>query len=101
MAEKTSSPDLLDPRKNPDLHRVSIKVTSETDFIAKIDVTGLKPNTKYIYAFSGTLQSEVLNGLIMFFLLSLSYHVLNNYCYFPSYRLMFVFVPILILPHKI
>jgi alkaline phosphatase D len=45
--------NLLNPTLNPQLRRASITVTEKTDFIAKIDVLGLKSNTKYVYAFSG------------------------------------------------
>lgn len=44
--------DLLDPASNPSLRRGTVRVTSETDFVAKIDVTGLTSNTKYVYSFN-------------------------------------------------
>lgn len=43
---------LLDPAKNPDLRRGLVKVTKATDFVAKIDVTGLQSNTHYVYVFT-------------------------------------------------
>ena len=45
--------DHLDPSKNEHLHRAKVTVTSETDFIAKIDVTGLEAGANYVFAFSG------------------------------------------------
>jgi hypothetical protein len=52
--------DHLDPTKNPNLKRAKIEVTSASDWIAKVDVTGLKPRTNYVYAFSdGTRVSDV------------------------------------------
>jgi alkaline phosphatase D len=43
----------LNPASNPNLLRAAVEVTSDTDFIAKIDVTGLMSGTDYVYAFSG------------------------------------------------
>jgi len=42
---------LLDPAQNPDLRRGLVTVTKATDFVAKIDVTGLQSNTHYVYVF--------------------------------------------------
>ena len=47
--------DHLNPEANVDLHRATVVVTAESDFIAKIDVTGLQANANYVFAFSGTL----------------------------------------------
>eukprot|EP00977_Amphora_coffeiformis_P022096 scaffold10436_cov107-Amphora_coffeaeformis.AAC.2 len=44
----------LDPSKNPHVKRGLVKVDKETDFIAKIDVTGLRSNTHYVYVFMTT-----------------------------------------------
>lgn len=41
----------VDPAK---LFRAKVEVTAESDFTAKIDVTGLKSNTNYVYGFAGT-----------------------------------------------
>ena len=44
--------DLLDSDKNTEnLIQFDVEVTVESDFVAKIDVTGLSSNTKYVYAF--------------------------------------------------
>jgi alkaline phosphatase D len=52
--------DHLDPAKNPNLRRAKVEVTSTTDWTAKIDVSGLKARTNYVFAFSdGTVVSEV------------------------------------------
>jgi hypothetical protein len=48
--------DHLDPSKNPKLRRAFIKVTSETDFIAKVDVTDLPSNTNFVFAFLGKFR---------------------------------------------
>lgn len=45
-------PSLLDPSTNADIKRGYVTVSSDDDFIAKIDVTGLESNTHYVYAFS-------------------------------------------------
>ena len=37
--------DHLDPSKNANLHRTLITVSAESDFVAKLDVTGLTPKT--------------------------------------------------------
>lgn len=47
------TPDLLNPDKNPQLRRAMIDITQESDFIAKVEVVGLKSKTKYVYSFSG------------------------------------------------
>jgi PhoD-like phosphatase, N-terminal domain/PhoD-like phosphatase len=52
--------DHLDPAKNPNLKRAKIEATGASDWVAKVDVTGLKPSTNYVYAFSdGTRVSDV------------------------------------------
>jgi hypothetical protein len=52
--------DLLDPEANPNLKRVLVEVTGESDWIAKLDVTGLPSGTKFVYAFSdGTAVSDI------------------------------------------
>lgn len=43
--------DHLDPAKNANLHRATVRVTGDSDFVAKIDVVGLKANTPYVFAF--------------------------------------------------
>ena len=48
-----SSSELLDPTKNPNLRRAVVNVTQDSDFVAKIDVTGLPSKTKFVFAFSG------------------------------------------------
>jgi phosphodiesterase/alkaline phosphatase D-like protein len=45
--------DHLDPSKNPKLRRALIKVTSATDFIAKVDVKDLPSNSDFVFAFLG------------------------------------------------
>lgn len=50
--------DLLDPQVNPDLRRGTVLVTSETDFVAKIDVTGLPSNTKFVYSFNTDTEAS-------------------------------------------
>ena len=47
--------DHLDVEKNQNLHRAFVTVDVDSDFIAKIDVTGLQPGTAYVFAFAGTL----------------------------------------------
>lgn len=42
----------LDPNANTQLRRVKVIVTSQSDWIAKLDVTGLTSNTNYVYAFA-------------------------------------------------
>jgi alkaline phosphatase D len=50
----------LDPDANPNMIRGVVKVTKDSDFVAKIDVTGLKGNTHYVFVFSdGTQASDV------------------------------------------
>ena len=48
--------DHLDPAKNSNLRRALVDVTKDSDFIAKIDVTGLTPYTDYVFAFSGKIR---------------------------------------------
>jgi len=51
---------LLDPSANPNMKRGVVRVVPNSDWIAKLDVTGLKSNTQYVYAFhDGTVGSEV------------------------------------------
>jgi hypothetical protein len=45
--------DHLDPSNNPNLRRAMIKVTSDTDFIAKVDVKDLPSNSDFVFAFLG------------------------------------------------
>lgn len=56
--------DHLDPSKNPKLRRALIEVTSETDFIAKVDVTDLPSNTDFVFAFLGKFRE--LNNVFKF-----------------------------------
>lgn len=49
---KVSMENLLDPKKNHDIIKLGVKVDSSTDFIAKIRIAGLEPNTKYVYGFT-------------------------------------------------
>lgn len=52
--------DHLDPEKNPNLRRGFVTVTSASDFVAKIDVTGLESGTDFVFAFShGEAVSDV------------------------------------------
>lgn len=52
--------DHLDPSKNTNLRRFVVTVTNETDFVAKLDVTGLNSNTAYVFAFTdGSVASDV------------------------------------------
>jgi hypothetical protein len=46
----------LDPETNPNLHRALVEVAMESDFIAKMDITGLEPGTDYVFVFTGTLE---------------------------------------------
>lgn len=41
----------LDPAMNADLKMTKILVDASSDFVAKLDVVGLKSNTHYVYAF--------------------------------------------------
>lgn len=63
MAEVESSlstEDHLNPVKNPNVKRFVITASSSTDFVAKLDVTGLKSNTAYLFVFSdGIVSSDV------------------------------------------
>jgi phosphodiesterase/alkaline phosphatase D-like protein len=43
----------LDPEANDALKRAKVTVAMESDFIAKIDVSGLDAGTNYVFAFSG------------------------------------------------
>ena len=57
------NPDLevdahLDPSLNPDLKSTLVLVEASSDFIAKLDVKGLKSNTHYVYAFISTDDNE-------------------------------------------
>ena len=47
----------LDPNVNAQIRRVKVIVTSASDWIAKLDVTGLSSNTNYIYAFADELNN--------------------------------------------
>ena len=62
MAQVSDTVDegiLLDPA-NADLKRGLVTVTSETDFVAKIDVTGLPSDAHFVYVFTdGTTTSDV------------------------------------------
>lgn len=50
----------LTPGENPDLRRATVVVTSDSDWVAKIDMTGLDPATAYVFAFTdGTVSSDV------------------------------------------
>ena len=52
--------DHLDPSKNKKIKYGHVKVDSAKDFTLKIDVTGLKSYTKYVYAFTdGSVVSQV------------------------------------------
>jgi hypothetical protein len=50
--------DHLDPSNNPNLRRVLIKVTSDTDFIAKVDVKDLPSNSDFVFAFLGKCRES-------------------------------------------
>jgi alkaline phosphatase D len=55
--------DHLDPAQNLNLHRAIVKVTKDSDFIAKMDVTGLMSGTNYVFGFSvmdDTIATESL-----------------------------------------
>ena len=52
--------DHLDASKNPGLKFGKINVASEDDWVLKLDVTGLAPSTKYVFAFTdGNISSIV------------------------------------------
>jgi len=52
--------DHLDPAKNKNVKFGRVKVDSSKDYTLKIDVTGLKSYTKYVYAFTdGSVVSQV------------------------------------------
>eukprot|EP00980_Cylindrotheca_fusiformis_P008741 scaffold1869_cov122-Cylindrotheca_fusiformis.AAC.3 len=63
VAEVTDSipfNDHLDPEANPYLWVTNVEVTADSDFIAKIDLTGLNSNTNFVFAFTdGRAVSEV------------------------------------------
>lgn len=42
----------LDPTVNTELRRTKVIVTAQSDWVAKLDVTGLNSNTKYVFAFA-------------------------------------------------
>lgn len=44
--------DHLDPANNPNIRRGFVTVTSASDWVAKIDVTGLESGTDFVFAFS-------------------------------------------------
>lgn len=41
----------LDPSANPNLKRTVVTATSETDWVVKLDITGLESYTDYVFAF--------------------------------------------------
>ena len=43
--------DHLDPSMNPNLKQTKLVVDASSDFVAKIDVVGLKSNSNYVFAF--------------------------------------------------
>jgi alkaline phosphatase D len=50
----------LDPQVNLKLHRVLVETTSDSDFVAKIDVVGLMSGKDFVFAFSdGTQVSPI------------------------------------------
>ena len=52
--------DHLDPDKNSNLMVAQIEIDSSSDYIAKVDITGLKSNTHYLFAFhDGNVASQV------------------------------------------
>jgi alkaline phosphatase D len=52
--------NLFDMESNDHIRVAQIEVTKESDFVAKVDVTGLKSNTHYVFAFSdGNKVSEI------------------------------------------
>ena len=52
--------DHLNPDRNTDLRRVKIEVSGSSDWVAKLDVTGLPSGTNFIYAFTdGTTTSDI------------------------------------------
>lgn len=54
--------DLLDPDQNTNLRRAKVVVTNATDFVAKIDVTGLQEGSDYVFAFSGTFWKTLFDA---------------------------------------
>ncbi|CAJ1936746.1 unnamed protein product [Cylindrotheca closterium] len=53
----------LDPAMNSAIKRGLVTVTKETDFIAKIDITGLESNTHYVYAFLTAEENPVISDV--------------------------------------
>lgn len=52
--------DHLDPEANANIKVAKIATGEDSDYVAKVDVLGLKSNTHYVYAFSdGNTSSEV------------------------------------------
>jgi alkaline phosphatase D len=52
--------DHLNPDANPSMHRAKVTVTSDSDFVAKIDVTGLASGSSYVFAFSDGKNSSMI-----------------------------------------
>jgi PhoD-like phosphatase, N-terminal domain len=50
----------LDPSANRKLKRAVITVTNENDWVAKIDVTGLKSSKNYVFAFTDGVTSSIV-----------------------------------------
>lgn len=48
--------NLLDPASNPSVRRGTVVVQGSSDWIAKIDITGLAKNTHYVYVFTDGLR---------------------------------------------
>jgi hypothetical protein len=60
VTESINFDDHLDPQANPYLWTANIETTAETDYIAKVDVTGLVSNTHFVFAFTdGNVVSDV------------------------------------------
>lgn len=52
--------ELLDPMRNSNLKRGTVEVDYKNDWVAKLDITGLKSNTQYLFAFTdGKVASDV------------------------------------------
>ncbi len=52
--------DYLDPEANANIKVAKIETSADSDYVAKVDVFGLKSNTHYVFAFTdGTTSSEV------------------------------------------
>mmetsp|Transcript_15095 Transcript_15095/g.30435 ORF Transcript_15095/g.30435 Transcript_15095/m.30435 type:complete len:365 (-) Transcript_15095:35-1129(-) len=45
--------DLLNPERNPNMRSERIWVSNLTDFTAKVDLKGLEPGSRYVFAFLG------------------------------------------------